>query len=46
MGGFNQKEYQTVVLAALLHVVRSQLVGEVEKFTNKGERNNYGRYNI
>lgn len=33
-----KKEYQTVILGALLH--------DVGKFMNRGVRNNYGRYSI
>ena len=29
MTDFNQREYQTVILGVLLHVDRSQLIGEV-----------------
>ncbi len=29
MAEFNQREYQAVILGALLHVVRSRLVGDV-----------------
>ncbi len=31
MVNFNQREYQTVILAALLHVFRSRIVGDVGK---------------
>jgi len=31
MGDFNQREYQTVILGALLHVDRSRVVGDMGK---------------
>ena len=31
MARFNQKEYQTVILAALLHVDRARFIGDVGK---------------
>lgn len=31
MSDFNQKEYQTVILGALLHVDRSRFVGDMGK---------------
>ncbi len=31
MDSFNQKEYQTVILGALLHVLGSRLVRDVEE---------------
>lgn len=34
MSNFNQREYQTVILGALLHVVRSRPVGDVGKEEN------------
>lgn len=38
MDGFNQKEYQTVVLAALLHVARARFFGDVEKGGIRNEK--------
>lgn len=32
MDNFNQREYQTVILAALLHVVISRFVGDVGRW--------------
>ncbi len=31
MGNFNQREYQTVILAALLYVGRSRFIGDAGK---------------
>jgi len=31
MSDFNQREYQTVILGALVHVVRSRLIRDVGK---------------
>ncbi len=36
MSDFNQKEYQTVILAALLHVAKSRFVGDAGKGTGLG----------
>ncbi|MEW6068477.1 MAG: type III-A CRISPR-associated protein Cas10/Csm1 [Nitrospirota bacterium] len=36
MENFDQREYQTVILAALLHVTRSRFIGDVGKMLQRG----------